>query len=222
MAEIIFTILIGSMFILLLGVALKYPKSVLVEIPLGIIKLPWLIIKGSFPFAVVTTAYELISGNSALDGKYKTTRKKFLNFREAKKMILTWETNQQRLLDKVEEGLALMNETLTTKEFSLMEIHNKTMIQPPISISFHSFHFLVQFLNSEKTKSIGIVETTRTTYTVYNDPESENLIGQTDKGLKFYISLMEDHERLQFLRISEGIVALDEFDVRKVKNELKN
>jgi hypothetical protein len=121
---------------------------------------------------------------------------------------------------KLTEGLELMNEKLKSHNFQFVALGDKTIIQPPTSISFYSFHFLVQSFDEYKIRTIGVVETLRTTYTVYNDPNSENLIGQTDKGKKFFISLMEDYSKRQFLRVSRDIVTSEEFDVSKVKSEL--
>jgi hypothetical protein len=113
-----------------------------------------------------------------------------------------------------------MNEKLRTIDFQFTALGDKTVIQPPTSVSFYSFHFLVQWFAENKIKTVGVVETVRTIYTTYNDPYSEHLIGQTDKGRKFFISLMEDYAKRQFLRINRDIETSEEFDVARMKSEL--
>lgn len=58
-------------------------------------------------------------------------------------------------------------------------------------------------------------------YSFYSDPDSENLIGRTDKGAGFYISLLEDYGAKPFLRMSKYIVTSDAFDVESLKTYLK-
>ena len=138
----------------------------------------------------------------------------------AKKFLLTWGMDVDHLKDKLTDGLETMNEKLKAGDFKFTVLRDKTIIQPLSSISFYSFHFLVQWLTEHKIKTVGVVESARTIYTTYNDSNSENLIGQTDKGKKFFISLMEDYSNRQFLRINRDIVTSVEFDVTKIKNEI--
>lgn len=164
--------------------------------------------------------YEWLTGKeTGIDG-YRTEQKKFIKFSAAKKCLLTWETDVDHLKYKLTDELELMNEKLKAHDFKFLKLGGKTIIQPPASISFYSFHFLVQSLAEHRIKTLGVVETIQTIYTTYNDPNSENLIGQTDKGQKFFISLMEDYSKRQFLRINRDIVTIDEFDVSKVKVEI--
>jgi hypothetical protein len=167
------------------------------------------------------SAFDWVTGkNKGING-YRTQQKKFINFDVAKKFILTWEVNIEHLRGKLTEGLELLNEETDIKDFHFITIKQKTIIHPPASISFYSFYFLVQCLDNFKIETVGIVETARTSYATYNDPNSENLIGQTDKGKKFFISLMEDYAKRQFLRINRNIETIDDFEVQKIKSELK-
>lgn len=164
--------------------------------------------------------FERLAGKSTGLNSYRTEQKKFIKFDIAKKFLVTWETDIEHLESKLTEGLELMNEKLKPCNFQFVAFGDKTIIQPPTSISFYSFHFLVQSFAENEIRAIGVVETMRTIYTTYNDPNSENLIGQTDKGKKFFISLMEDYCRRQFLRLNRDIVTSEEFDVSKIKIEL--
>jgi hypothetical protein len=164
--------------------------------------------------------YEWITGREIkLDG-YRTEYKKFIKFSVARKFLLTWEKDIEHLKDKLTDGLEAMNEKLTINDFTFTILDDKTIIQPPASISFYSFHFLVQFLPEYKITTLGIVETIRTIYTTYNDPNSEHLIGQTATGKKFFISLTDDYSKRQFLRINRNIETIEDFDVAKIKRDI--
>lgn len=177
------------------------------------------IFEGLF-YGIPVRIYEWITGKDTGVHGYRTEQKKFIKFSAAKKFLLNWEKDLDHLKHELTEGLELMNEKLKAQDFKFVTLGDKTIIQPPTSISFYSFHFLVQYLAEHKVKTLGVVETARTIYTTYNDPNSENLIGQTDKGKKFFITLMEDYSKRQFLRVNRDIVTSEEFDVSKIKSEL--
>jgi hypothetical protein len=172
-------------------------------------------------FNIPVLIYEGVTGKKTrLINGYRTEQKKFVKFSVAKKFLLTWETDIEHLKSKMTDGLATMNEKLDVTNFQFIAIDQRTIIQPPTSISFYSFHFLVQSLTEEKIQTLGIVETVRTAYTTYNDPDSENLIGQTNRGKKFFISLMEDYSKTQFLRINRNIRTNKDYDILTIKSEL--
>lgn len=164
--------------------------------------------------------YEWFTGKeTGLFSGYKTEKKKFIKFNTAKKFILAWESIEQ-IKSKIAVGLDAIDEQFHIVNFEFKIIDQMTIVQPPASISFYSYHFLVQWLAENNGKSIGIVETTRTAYTTYYDPDSENLIGQTDKGEKFFISLTEDYSKAQFLRVNSTIKTNEEYDVARIKRDL--
>ena len=171
-------------------------------------------------YSIPVKIYEWVTGKKTKLNGYRTEQKKFIKFSVAKKFLLTRETDIEHLKYKMSDGLETMNEKIKVTDFQFKIMVQRTIIQPPTSISFYSFHFLVQWLTEEKINTIGIVETRRTAYTTYNDPGSENLIGQTDKGSKFFISLMEDYSTTQFLRVNSDIKTNDDYDVFKIKSEL--
>ena len=171
-------------------------------------------------YSLPVRIYEWITGKDTGLNGYRTEQKKFIRFSSSKKFILTWETDVEHLKYKLEEALKTIDEKLDLTGFRFATIGQKTIIHPPASISFYSFHYLVQWLTTYKVNTIGIVETTRTVYTVYNDPDSENLIGETGKGKRFFISLMEDYSRRQFLRINRDIKTIDAYRVSAIKESL--
>lgn len=155
-----------------------------------------------------------------LDG-FKTEQKQFVKFDDAKVLLLIWETDMEQIKYKMTDRLRTMSEKLHVTDFQFKTIDGRTIIQPPTSISFYTFHFLVQWFTKHNIKTVGIVETDATTYTTYNDLDSEHLIGQTDEGKTFFISLMDDHSRKQFLRINTDIKTIEEFDVLTIKSWLR-
>jgi hypothetical protein len=179
------------------------------------------VIVETFIYRFPVEIYEWITGKEARINGYRTEQRKFIKFSVAKKFLVTWETDLDHLKFKLTEGLELMNEKLKSYDFQFVVLGDKTIIQPPASISFYSFHFLIQSLAEHKIRTVGVVETLRTIYTTYNDPNSVNLIGQTDKGKKFFITLMEDYSKRQFLRINRDIVTSEDFDVSKIKTDYK-
>lgn len=174
-------------------------------------------------FNIPIRIYKWVSGKqiAPING-YRTERKKFIKFDVARKAFLVWENNIESLKKKVKYGLEAMNENVDVTAFEFLTIGQRTIIKPSASLSFYSFHFLVRWLAKDDTKTIGIVETARTAYTTYNDPNSENLIGQTAKGDKFFISLGDEHSRKQFLRINRDIKTIADYDVTTVKAGLSH
>jgi hypothetical protein len=171
-------------------------------------------------YSIPVRIYEWITGKDTGLNGYRTEQKKYIKFSVAKKFLLTWETDIEHLKYKMTDGLETMNEKLQVTDFKFSTIDHRTIIQPPTSISFYSFHFLIQWLTEYKINTVGVVETVQTVYTTYNDPNSENLIGQTSKGKRFFISLMDDYSKRQFLRINRDIETIADYDVLAIKGGL--
>ena len=171
-------------------------------------------------FRLPVRIYEWATGKDTGINGYRTEYKKFIKFDTAKKFLLTWEADAEHVKYKLTEGLEALDQKLDVAGFRFVTIDQRTVVYPPTPISFYSFHFLIEWLMEFKVETIGLVETTRSAYTAYNDPGSENLIGQTDKGKRFFISLMEDYSKRQFLRINRDIKIIEDFDVAKIKSAL--
>jgi hypothetical protein len=166
--------------------------------------------------------YEALTGKKRTTYTYKTERKQFIGFTSATKFILTWEKDIDHLKEKLNDGFDAENVRLSANNFQFIPLGNKTIIRPPESISFYMFHFLLQWFSAYKIQSVGIVETARASYTAYNDPNSEYIIGQTDSGQKFFISLTDDYSKRQFLRINKSIQTFDDFDIARLQSEIKH
>lgn len=171
-------------------------------------------------YSIPVRIYEWITGKDTGLNGYRTEQKKFIRFSSSKKFILTWETDAEHLKYKLTEAFGTLEEKLDITHFQFTTTAQKIIIHPPPSISFYSFHYLVQWLTEFKINTVGIVETPRTVYTTYNDPDSENLIGETDKEKRFFISLMEDYSRRQFLRMNRDIKTIDAYNVSAIKGSL--
>lgn len=175
----------------------------------------------SILYSITVKIYEWVTGKNTGILGYRTEVKKFIKFEVSKKYYLSWETDMANLKDKLKEGLEKSDAKQDVDEFQFTRVGERTVIQPPMSISFYSFHFLVQWLTDRKIKTVGIVETSRTAYTTYSDPNSEYLIGETSKGKRFFITLMEDYSKRQFLRLNKGIETIEEFGVERIREELR-
>jgi hypothetical protein len=127
-------------------------------------------------FDGVSGIYNRLTGKKRVIHAYRTEQKKFIKFSVANKFLLTKEKDLNHLKEKLTDGLDALNEKLVANNFQFIAVGDETIVQPPASISFYSFHFLVQWLTEYKIKTLGVVETARTVYTTYNDPNSENLI----------------------------------------------
>ncbi|HMG94000.1 MAG TPA: hypothetical protein VK589_28265 [Chryseolinea sp.] len=78
---------------------------------------------------------------------------------------------------------------------------------------------MIQFLTDE-VNTVGLVEGDGLAFTVYEDPETSNLIGQTDQGEKFFISLVDNFDKKQFLRMNDELELLEEYSVSRIKSDL--
>jgi hypothetical protein len=166
--------------------------------------------------------YRRVTGRNTESSDYNTEARKFIRFSAAKKFYLVWETDIENLEEKLGAGLNACRGKIKASDFQFTVVDKKTFVQPPPSISFHTFHFLVQWLEQYRYTTVAIVETPWTAYTAYCDPNSENLIGQTSRDKKFFISLTEKYSKRQFLRLNRSIKTIDGFNVEQMREELRN
>ncbi|MBL0740743.1 hypothetical protein [Chryseolinea lacunae] len=173
-------------------------------------------------FRIPVILYRWITGK---DGErindYKTDRKRFIQFEGMKKRILVEERDIALVKSKISETLGELAESLVIDDFQFQTTDQGTIIHAPRSISFFTFHFLIQALGRRDIVAIGLVESTRFAYSAYNDPNSVNVIGQTYMGNRFFISLVEDYSKKQFLRVNNRIKTNPAYKVRALKNELR-
>ncbi|WP_143165137.1 hypothetical protein [Chryseolinea serpens] len=168
---------------------------------------------------VVQLFLSIFGGNA--DSPYGLGRKRYVNFGKSKKIGLIWETDGDKIKESIVEALASIHEKPDACDFQITTGPTLSVIKPPDSISFYTFHYVIQWLSEANLKSAGLVVSPRMAYSFYNDPDSENLIGRTDRGAGFYISLLEDYGARPFLRMSKYIVTPDVFNVESLKAYLK-
>lgn len=206
--------------LVLLALTIRYPRAVFVEIPMAILGA---LFHPLTELALLLTGVIGVTGTilgKDLNNVYRTKGKRFLTFARCKKFLLTTGTDEGMVKIKVVEFIEATNEKLRIDEFQFASKSEQTITIPPNNISFLEFNYLIQWLTDRKVKSVGLVESTRMAYAVYDDPETENLIGQTDRGEKFFISLVDNFDKRQFLRINNEIELLEEYDISRIKNEL--
>lgn len=180
---------INGLFILgllvFLVLTIRYPRTVFVEIPVAILKFPYYAIRRTWPVELFLILLGLLTGKD-INNEYKTNRKRFLTFARCTKFLLTTGTDEGMVKVKINEGIELLNKTVKIEEFKFLTTSEQIITIPPKDISFHDFNFLIQLLTDGRVETIGLVESKRLGYTVYNDPGTTNLIGQTDQGEKFF------------------------------------
>lgn len=211
------TFLLGGLALVV--VTIRYPRTVFVEIPLAIIKLPFYALKEAFFINFFLDLFGPITGND-INNDYKTKRKRYLTFSKYSKFLLTTGTDTEMVKSKLLEGVDSTNLNCKFDDFRFLETSSQTITIPPSDISFHDFNYLVQLLTDGRVTTVGLIESKRTSFTVYDDPETTNLIGQTDQGEKFFISLVDNFDKSQFLRISDDIQIQEEYNLSRIKSEL--
>jgi hypothetical protein len=205
----------------LLAITIRYPRTVFIESPLAIIKFPFTIIirRLALPFGFLIALFGLIIGKD-ISNEYRTRRRRYLTFSGCNKFLLTTGTDEQMVKTKIIEGIESIDAEVRIEEFEFSSGVEQTITIPPKNISFHDFNYLVQWLTDGKVRTVGLVENKRMTYTVYDDPDTTNLIGQTDLGEKFFISLADNFNKRQFLRINDEIELVEEYNISRIKSEL--
>lgn len=205
--------------LVLLGLTIRYPRTVFVEIPLVIIKLTFYVIKEGLFIGFFLDLFGLISGQD-INNEYKTKRKKYLTFSNCNKFFLTSGADEAMVRTKIIEAIESVNEKLRIEDFRFLDASEQTITLPPTDISFYDFNYLIQLLTDGPIKTIGLVESKRLAYTVYDDPDTSNLIGQTEHGEKFFISLVDNFDKRQFLRINDVIELQEEYNISRIKTDL--
>jgi hypothetical protein len=214
-------LILNSIYILLglimAAVAVRHPRTVFVEVPTTIIKFVVHAIKRALFIDFLIEVVRILTGGDPV-GDYKTKKKEYIPFGRATKFIITTGTDEGMIKTKVGEGIEALDNTLKIESFQFIPNSDQTITIPPRTISFHDFHYLVQLLTEGRMNSVGLVESKGLSYSVYNDPGTTNLIGETNHGEKFFISLMDDFSKKRFLRVSDEIETLKEYSLVEIRN----
>lgn len=215
-------IIFSSLFILgglaLVIAIIRYPKD-FVRLIWGFIAYPflhaWDIMKLIFsPLWILLLFIDDISGLkflSKIDSKiskkdYKTISRQTINFSKFEKFILV----NSEDIDSIKEQLIESEDTCSEVNIEEYEIDSRTsfsIINLPHS-TFYGFNFLVMWLTEHfKNQEVyGYARNGKTTFFNYVDPNTDNsLIGITNKKNKFWISMDDDINEKQYLRINNLI-----------------
>jgi len=146
--------------------------------------------------------YGSVVGKKPLKHKYRTEYKKYIGFAAARKFYHLQGAGLEYFKHRLACSLEQFSATESEADFQFKVLDDFTIMVPPQTISFELFHFIVKDFEEHNIKTIGVVRTSRTAYTVYQNLYSELLIGQTDKGVPFFIDLSDYYKRRQFLRVN--------------------
>lgn len=111
---------------------------------------------------------------------------------------------------ELEQQLKEADETcpeVTIERSQVYRTESYSIIELP-SIGFYGFNFMIQWL-TEFVKSVevyGFANSGRSQFLTFVDKNSENdLIGLTNTGKKFFVSMYDDLDNKQFLRLNQSI-----------------
>ncbi len=149
--------------------------------------------------------YGSVVDKKPLKHKYRTEYKKYIGFAAARKFYHLQGAGLEYFQHRLARSLEQFSAGEVEADFQFNVLDDFTVMLPPQTISFELFHFIVKDFEEHNIKTIGVVETSRTAYTVYQNLYSELLIGQTNKGVPFFIDLSDYHKRRQFLRVNNNM-----------------
>lgn len=134
---------------------------------------------------------------------YKTSSKKQINFSKFKKYIFINSTKVQSIKEQLVESYDTCPE-VNIEGYTIIKTDKYSIIELPNS-GFYGFNFLLMWLkeNLHDTDVYGYATNKRSKFFIYVDPNTDNnLIGRTNKQQKFWVSMYEDLDTHQFLRIN--------------------
>ena len=135
---------------------------------------------------------------------------------------MTFGSDEQSVKKELDSAQILLDdETITIEEFKFLHTSKCIITIPPSRISLHDFNSLVQYMTDE-VNTVGLVKGDNLSFTVYDDPKTINVIGQTDQGEKFFISRYDNFSSKQFLRLNDDIGIINEYSVSRIKSDLSS
>jgi len=217
--EIVVTVLFLIGGIALIATVIKYPKDVakgvFIETPkaflYGIGNRLWFILIPIWGPLWLLDAYfkwnifERLQMSFDSDYKYRGTKRK-INFVNFKRFILTNEIDKNKIAASIQEASETIRE-LDISEHRINQSNGYSLIELP-NAGFYGFNFLIQWLTEELkgTEVYGYASNNRTDFFLYQDPlTTNNLIGRTNKGKRFSVSMYDDLDKENALRMNERI-----------------
>ena len=232
--------LVVEVIIIILGIAfivtvIKYPKDV-GNLILGYILLPFrriwdFISLLSFPFVILIIFIEEKLGvnyltrlfnSDSLNTKRKTKSRKPINFKKFKKYLIINSTSEQ-----IESELKEANESCPEVNLDLNKIYRTesySVIEIP-KIGFYGYNFLIQWMNEQMKgqEIVGYATNGRSKFlTISNQNEVNELIGMTNSEKRFWVSMYDDLDNKQFLRINDDINLPNHLSTEGLEKMIKN
>jgi hypothetical protein len=204
--------------LILVAATIRYPRTVFVDIPLGIIRMPFYLIRDSFFVRLLLGMIGAVIGED-VNNEYRTHGKRFLDFRRCAKFLITGGAGEFTRL-KVIEAIKSTEERMPIDTFRFFSSEEQTVTIPPEKITFYDFNYLVLALTEGHVYTVGLVQGDRITFTVFDDPETGNLIGEADRGEKFFISMLDNFHKKQFLRLTDQVEISQEKGIKHIVKEL--
>ncbi|WP_109830668.1 hypothetical protein [Reichenbachiella versicolor] len=152
---------------------------------------------------------------------YKTEGRKNLNFRIFEKFIFL-----NTIPDQLEKQLMEADETcpeVTVDGFKIHRTEKYSVIELP-NIEFYGFSFMIQWLTEfvENVEVYGYADSGRSQFLMFVDKNSENdLIGLTNTAKKFFVTLYDDLDQQQFLRLNQSIQVKTELTTESLGQLIK-
>ncbi|SMG42079.1 hypothetical protein SAMN05661096_02861 [Marivirga sericea] len=209
-------IIIG--IVALIVTIIKYPKDIGKGL-LGTLSLPfrrlWTLIRFLLlPFELLILFLEhkfdvnyltkFIDSESS-STKKQTTERKHINFKNFKKYVIINSTSEQ-IEEEVREADECCLE-LNLVELRISRTDTYTVIDVP-QTGFYGYNFLIQWLTNslKENQIVGFASNASFSFLTISSTEGENdMIGRTDTYKKFWVSLYDDLDNKEFLRINEKL-----------------
>ncbi len=202
--------IIEGLFIILglglLAAIIKYPKDILLKLPLGIILVPFRRLGSIFalPFELLGS---ISSGSEVKDVSYTAESKLQIDFSEGDKyaFVLSTNWNLQRL---IEDFLFALSTTYSIVDFVIRDNGDQKIIRFPKNITFYDFHLLIQYFNNElgENNSFGVYKSDKLEYKIFQDSKTlNNLLGVTSDNKRFSVDLLDDLEANQYLKLNKKL-----------------
>lgn len=221
--------------IALMATIIKYPKDVATGI-LGFLLLPfrriWDYIRFFLlPFELLILFLEkkfevnylskFIDRNSLTTNR-KTKESKHVNFQKFRKYIIVNSISEQ-----IENELKEADDCCPEVNIEQLEIKRteKYLVIETPNNGFFGYNFLIQWLAEQlkENEIIGFASNGRTRFFTVSNTEGDNdMIGRTNTGKKFWVSLYDNLDDKQFLRINNNLELNSELTTESLEKMVIN
>ena len=236
--EIIFSTLLVLGGVAFVVAIIRYPKDfvklikVLLLLPLiPFIRVWYLLLFFLSPLWILILKIEKLIGfdylsrlSKKIDPQdYKTESRKNFDFSKFNKYIFINTTN----FDPIEKQLTEANETcqeVNIQNYKLSFANEYSIIEVPSS-GFYSFNFLIQWLTEHFRNSevYGFATNGRSKFFSFVDHSTENnLIGSTSKNQNYWVSMYDDLDNKQYLRLCKGVAVDSKLNTDSFERLIKN